>query len=258
MSGCSSPRHAGRRLPNRRSSRRGGHLTAEESERRIGLYREGKSDTQIAKLLGLDRSTISDWRSKAGFPPHVTPNKLNTVASDQRRALYDRGYSDRQIAETLGVSVTTICRWRLARHLPVTGGTPPATRSANPIDGDTDKACLTLYHSGWFDAQIARAFRFDVKKVRQWRERRALPALRSLVSPNYEKVEQLFRAGLADDAIAEACGCSDTTICAWRKRNGLQPNFPNPVVTPEQKARARRLLLAGMTHPTFSKRCRSE
>lgn len=45
-----------------------GHkLPPEEHERRLALWRQGMTDPEIAKALGVSLSTITNWRNRAGL-----------------------------------------------------------------------------------------------------------------------------------------------------------------------------------------------
>lgn len=41
----------------------------------------------------------------------------------------------------------------------------------------------------------------------------------------FRRMEELYRQGLSDAAIAATVGCGDTTVQRWRKRNGMESNF---------------------------------
>jgi len=51
------------------------HLPAEKEERRMTLYKQGLSDTEIAERLGLTRMAICRWRERRGLPPNVLVDK---------------------------------------------------------------------------------------------------------------------------------------------------------------------------------------
>ena len=42
---------------------------------------------------------------------------------------------------------------------------------------------------------------------------------------NYDKMQQLYDEGKSDIAIADASGCSATTVYQWRKDNDLESNY---------------------------------
>lgn len=46
-----------------------------EPQAKKQLYVEGKSDREIAEIIGCSRSTICSWRSRNNLPPNVRPRK---------------------------------------------------------------------------------------------------------------------------------------------------------------------------------------
>jgi hypothetical protein len=49
------------------------NLSPEENARRYNLYRQGYTDTQIAKILGCKPAAITKWRNIRYLPPNVLP-----------------------------------------------------------------------------------------------------------------------------------------------------------------------------------------
>lgn len=71
------------------------------------LYKEKKSDIQIAKELGVSRQAVYDWRVSRDLP------QLNVKAGDKERMdAYNRGLSDRKAALELGISREAFRHWR--------------------------------------------------------------------------------------------------------------------------------------------------
>lgn len=46
---------------------RGHKLPEEEHQRRLALWRQGMTDPEIAKELGVSLSTITNWRNRSGL-----------------------------------------------------------------------------------------------------------------------------------------------------------------------------------------------
>jgi hypothetical protein len=94
-------------------------ITPAEHERRVKLYEQGLSDTEMAKIIGIDRSSIGTWRRKAGLARKPKRNSMHTP--EQRAArmlLYSLGYSDGRIAREQRVGVNSIEAWRRCHRLP--------------------------------------------------------------------------------------------------------------------------------------------
>lgn len=106
---------------------RGGGLSESPWQSRAEAVRElhaqGKSDKEIAKALGIGRSTAYQWRwVRLGLPTHsnrkhrVAPRKSHASQREAKirviRALYDRGLNDHQIARELEASPYTAFYWR--------------------------------------------------------------------------------------------------------------------------------------------------
>jgi len=82
-------------------------LTSVEEERRLSLYREGLSDYEIARRLGVHRVTIKNWRKRRGLPPHFEAGMPLTPEEEERRLqLYRMGLTDHEIAKAVGVAVS--------------------------------------------------------------------------------------------------------------------------------------------------------
>ena len=83
------------------------------------LYREGKTDREIAEAVGVGHSTVQSWRSKRlKMPPN--PDKRGTKPIfDWKRAeeLYRKGMNDIEIGKALGCSTTAVWRWRYKHEL---------------------------------------------------------------------------------------------------------------------------------------------
>ncbi|GEA17763.1 helix-turn-helix domain-containing protein [Moorella sp. E306M] len=57
---------AGLNIVNKRKS----PLSPEENERRLKLWRQGLTDSEIAKVVGCHPGSIRDWRNIRGLPPN--------------------------------------------------------------------------------------------------------------------------------------------------------------------------------------------
>ena len=97
-------------------------LTPQEERVRLALYRQGLSDSEIARRVGVSRCSIAQWRRRRGLAPNFPPRVLTREEEEKRLALYLSGYSDREIANRLGRSKHCIAQWRIKRGLPAHSG----------------------------------------------------------------------------------------------------------------------------------------
>ena len=94
------------------------------------LYKQGLSDSKIAKAVGCTRLTVFAWRQRNNKPTnHPKPQKAASqpdkkktarnkkIDDDRARELYDSGLDDKEIGEVLGLSPSTIAAWRRRHNL---------------------------------------------------------------------------------------------------------------------------------------------
>lgn len=95
------------------------------------LYKQGLSDSKIAKEVGCSRLMVFAWRQRNQKPtnnpktPKVAVNKQageripsnKKVDDDRARELYDSGLDDKEIGEVMGISPSTIAAWRHRHNL---------------------------------------------------------------------------------------------------------------------------------------------
>ena len=77
----------------------------------IELYREGKSDREIAEQTGTTISTVRAWRQYHKLPANDARKEV-TYDRALMRQYYMRGMNDCQIAEILGCYSGTVGDWR--------------------------------------------------------------------------------------------------------------------------------------------------
>lgn len=81
-------------------------LSAEKDEERMKLYRQGLTDTEIGKRVGVRPDCIFHWRKHRHLPRVKGLQKLRL------EDLFERGYTDDEIAAKLGMKRPTVGRWR--------------------------------------------------------------------------------------------------------------------------------------------------
>jgi len=82
------------------------NLPAAEEARRRKLHRQGMTDKEIARAIGLSPSGISGWRRKRQLRANY--RRQETEMNIRRRQMYEAGLSDREMAAREGVTVGAI------------------------------------------------------------------------------------------------------------------------------------------------------
>ena len=90
-------------------------ITNAMKEQLVTLYKEGKMDSEIAKILGVTRSAILYWRKKLNLKSKFTYQKLAKVNYEEIKKLFEEGLSDYTIATKLNMSPDGIYSHRM-RH----------------------------------------------------------------------------------------------------------------------------------------------
>lgn len=75
-----------------------------------GLYTGGRTEREIARLLGVSRERVADTLADAGVARR-RPGLSCPLESDELRALVDGGTSQAELARRLGVASATVGRW---------------------------------------------------------------------------------------------------------------------------------------------------
>lgn len=91
-----------------------------DADRALALYRQGKTDAEIATELGVVRHTVAKWRQNMKLPSHQKTGSQGNYKLDTAKALAlnEEGYSDLFIAKELGVTEYTVIRWRQKNDIP--------------------------------------------------------------------------------------------------------------------------------------------
>ena len=95
-----------------------------------------------------------------------------------------------------------------------------------------------LYKQGLSDSEIGEKLFLNRTTVQQWRKANGLKPnykvgfdkvnklhLNRIPKEEHEKRMELYEAGLIDSEIAKRVCVGKQAIFAWRKKNGLKPNF---------------------------------
>ena len=83
------------------------------------LYHEGKTDREIADVLGVSPNRISNWRRCRHLPVHQSHR---TIIRREHMITYERlyrqGYDDYKIARAAKVRPASVRHWRKRNNLP--------------------------------------------------------------------------------------------------------------------------------------------
>lgn len=86
------------------------------SRKAYKLYKEKMSDLQMAKVLGVSRMAVYDWRIARGLPQLAA-----LPGQEARLEAYRKGLSDAQAARELGMSRRAFGAWRNKQGLSPNG-----------------------------------------------------------------------------------------------------------------------------------------
>jgi DNA-binding CsgD family transcriptional regulator len=94
------------------------------SDEKLKLLRElwnSHSQTELAEILGVDRTTVVSWAKRLGLPPRQAM-KMNDDKLKLLKELWD-SHTEAELAKMLGVHQSTVARWAgklgLRKHLKV-------------------------------------------------------------------------------------------------------------------------------------------
>lgn len=86
------------------------------------LFKEGKSDKEIAEAFGVSEYTIKSYRWKLGLLKREQKKQaIEKKLEDAIVMLNKMGFNDREIAAILGISVNTVEKYRARRNLKPVG-----------------------------------------------------------------------------------------------------------------------------------------
>ena len=94
------------------------HENRFDRERALQLYRQGKSDKEIAQEVRVHHTTVYLWRRSSGLPFNGARKPPTRIDEKETMRLYMAGLMDYEIAEKIKSSAPTVCRWRKRNGLP--------------------------------------------------------------------------------------------------------------------------------------------
>ncbi len=87
----------------------------EQTARARQLYLDGQPQKDIARALGVSKTTVTNWKQQEGWP---TPPRAAAKATQRKAAfgLFREGHPQQAIAQRMGVSENTIVAWKKEGH----------------------------------------------------------------------------------------------------------------------------------------------
>lgn len=120
----------------------------------IQYYEEGKMDSEISKILGIQRATIQYWRKKLGLKTKFKYKNISKIKREDFEPLFYSGKSDAEIAKMLNVSYDGVYWFRRRNHY-----VPPRNRKFNEAVPLTDFQEQVLIGTMLGDSTMERRYR---------------------------------------------------------------------------------------------------
>lgn len=93
-------------------------IAKEKQNKRLSLYNQGLSDSEIARRLGLTQNAIGYWRREQDLSPNsLRGGRVLGDKEKKRLELYNQGLNDSEIGREIGCERYTITYWRRAHGL---------------------------------------------------------------------------------------------------------------------------------------------
>ena len=193
------------------------------------LYAEGRTDAEIAEAAGVSDHAVFRWRQKYNLPTrHSRRSGYSRAAQDpevmeKMRAMWAERRTDAEIARELGL------KYFVVRNCRIDCGLPSTLQAVKR----NEALARQLYDEGLHDSEIGRELGVRGHAVYRWRKENQLPAnLRKplpdrsseALAQRHQQMLDLWWQGKTDSEIALAVDLSRSTVCSWRRRNGLDLN----------------------------------
>lgn len=78
------------------------------TDRRMELYKEGLNDSQIARIVGVSQSVITNWRNQRKLPANRRKGAEYTIKDADGNTIAQG--TQREIAQQLSMSVSAVCQ----------------------------------------------------------------------------------------------------------------------------------------------------
>lgn len=193
------------------------------------LYAEGRTDHEIGRAVGVSAGAVFRWRQKYSLPTLQPRRNGYTKAvedpevMEKMRAMWAERRTDAEIARELGL------KYFVVRNCRIDSGLPSTLQAVQK----NEALVRQLYDKGLHDSEIAKEIGVLGNAVYRWRRKNQLPAnLRKplpdrssyALAERHRQMMDLWWRGKTDGEIALAVCVSRSTVCSWRRRNGLDLN----------------------------------
>lgn len=202
--------------------------TEEQIEEVISLYLLGTPVNEIAKRLGVGRSSIWVYlRQKGVIPTNQQRTRIFNQREENIRNWYEQGRSARNIAKELGVATSTITQVLKDAGM-VLGGKKGRPKITDKLSQEDVNKIIDLYNKGEAISKISKLMGLsnDVisKYLRIWGvPKKKIPRYRKYVSHEQEaSICDLYLKGVSVEGLANSCNLSQSTIKSILKNKGLK------------------------------------
>jgi len=203
-------------------------------ERRLALFRAGKTAEEIGVAEGRSAARMRAWLREHGFtyPSRPPEPKLDPAVEAARRELVAKGLNDRQIAQVQGCSHQAISNWRKSRGIPAFDQIQRPDRIARRAQIEA------VLRRGIPDAEAAEELGLAVTSVQQYRASLGLPSNNGPVAwaltPQTEaRRRALLAAGFLARTVAALEEVQSQTIHRWMRLRGIAARPRSVRLAPE-------------------------
>ena len=130
--------------------------------------REGKTDTEISKILGISTKTLRFWRRDENLPSSGYDNSKNILSKEVIEELImqiKEGKTDTEINNLLGISTTTLRKIRKERNLPPSDG-----KSYRVYTNSDWNEVIDLIRDGYIIGEISKRTGISSNRIKQFWE----------------------------------------------------------------------------------------
>lgn len=181
------------------------------------LLEVGEPRTRIARRLGIDRSTVSRYAAKVGYPSKA--RRESSFDWERIRAFYEAGHTAEECKRRFGFSSSTwdaaICRGNVVPRNPPTLGRPR---------GETREKVAALLAESVRPAEIARRLGISKPTVSYHARRIGFPVeSKSAQRYDWDEIQRAHESGLSVRECSKRFGFA---LCSWHaavKRGAIRP-----------------------------------